>query len=120
MPKLAQKSFKKVYFRTSFTLDLQSYICYNNRVKASKKWSITGQYLNLEIRARKEVLRKIENAYKRLKKQAEANYEKRKAKAQGQVSIRALKKLTMLGDMTVLPSKNITKLLRYLSWVPSM
>ena len=82
MPKLAQKSFKKVYFRTSFTLDLQSYICYNNRVKASKKWSITGQYLNLEIRARKEVLRKIENAYKRLKKQAEANYEKRKAKAQ--------------------------------------
>ena len=38
--------------------------------------------LTLEIRARKEVLRKIENAYKRLKKQAEANYEKRKEKAQ--------------------------------------
>ena len=38
--------------------------------------------LTLEIRARKEVLRKIENAYNRLKKQAEANYEKRKEKAQ--------------------------------------
>lgn len=38
--------------------------------------------LTLEIRARREVLRKIENAYKRLKKQAEANYEKRKAKVQ--------------------------------------
>lgn len=36
----------------------------------------------LEIQSRKEVLKKIENAYKRLKKQAEANYEKRKEKAQ--------------------------------------
>lgn len=36
----------------------------------------------LEIQSRKEVLKKIENAYKRLKKQAEANYEKRKAKVQ--------------------------------------
>lgn len=38
--------------------------------------------INLEIRSRKEVLKKIENAYKRLKHQAEANYEKRKAKIQ--------------------------------------
>lgn len=36
----------------------------------------------LEIQSRKEVLKKIENAYKRLKKQAEANYVKRKAKVQ--------------------------------------
>ena len=36
----------------------------------------------LEIQSRKEVLKKIENAYKRLKKQAEANYEKRKANVQ--------------------------------------
>lgn len=36
----------------------------------------------LEIQSRKVVLEKIENAYKRLKKQAEAQYEKRKAKAQ--------------------------------------
>ena len=38
--------------------------------------------LILEIQSRKEVLKKIENAYKRLKKQAEANYEKRKLKIQ--------------------------------------
>lgn len=38
--------------------------------------------LILEIQSRKEVLKKIENAYKRLKKQAESNYEKRKAKIQ--------------------------------------
>lgn len=38
--------------------------------------------INLEIQSRKEVLKKIENAYKRLKHQAEANYEKRKAKIQ--------------------------------------
>lgn len=38
--------------------------------------------LDLEIQSRKEVLKKIENAYKRLKHQAEANYEKRKAKIQ--------------------------------------
>lgn len=38
--------------------------------------------LTLEIKARREVLRKIENAYKRLKRQAEANYEKRKQKIQ--------------------------------------
>lgn len=38
--------------------------------------------LNLEIRSRKAVLEKIENAYQRLKKQALANYEKRKAKVQ--------------------------------------
>ncbi len=38
--------------------------------------------LLLEIQSRKEVLKKIENAYKRLKQQAEANYEKRKAKVQ--------------------------------------
>ncbi len=36
----------------------------------------------LEIQSRKVVLDKIENAFKRLKKQAEANYEKRKLKAQ--------------------------------------
>lgn len=36
----------------------------------------------LEIQSRKVVLEKIENAYKRLKKQAEAQYEKRKAKVQ--------------------------------------
>lgn len=36
----------------------------------------------LEIQSRKVVLEKIENAYKRLKKQAEANYEKRKLKVQ--------------------------------------
>lgn len=36
----------------------------------------------LEIQSRKVVLEKIENAYIRLKKQAEANYEKRKLKAQ--------------------------------------
>lgn len=36
----------------------------------------------LEIQSRKEVLKKIENAYQRLKKQAESNYEKRKAKIQ--------------------------------------
>lgn len=38
--------------------------------------------LNLEIQSRKEVLKKINNAYKRLKQQAKANYEKRKAKVQ--------------------------------------
>lgn len=38
--------------------------------------------LILEIQSRKEVLKKIEYAYKRLKKQAEANYEKRKLKIQ--------------------------------------
>ena len=36
----------------------------------------------LEIQSRKEVLKKIDNAYKRLKQQAEANYEKRKTKVQ--------------------------------------
>lgn len=36
----------------------------------------------LEIQSRKEVLKKIDNAYKRLKQQAEAQYEKRKAKVQ--------------------------------------
>lgn len=36
--------------------------------------------LLLEIQSRKEVLKKIENAYKRLKHQAEVNFEKRKAK----------------------------------------
>lgn len=36
----------------------------------------------LEIQSRKVVLEKIENAYKRLKKQAEAQYEKRKVKVQ--------------------------------------
>lgn len=36
----------------------------------------------LEIQSRKVVLEKIENAYKRLKRQAEAQYEKRKAKVQ--------------------------------------
>lgn len=36
----------------------------------------------LEIQSRKVVLEKIENAYKRLKQQAEAQYEKRKAKVQ--------------------------------------
>lgn len=36
----------------------------------------------LEIQSRKVALEKIENAYKRLKKQAEAQYEKRKAKVQ--------------------------------------
>lgn len=36
----------------------------------------------LEIQSRKEVLKKIENAYKRLKQQAQANYEKRKLKVQ--------------------------------------
>ena len=36
----------------------------------------------LEIKSRKVVLEKIENAYKRLKKQAEVQYEKRKVKVQ--------------------------------------
>lgn len=36
----------------------------------------------LEIQSRTVVLEKIENAYKRLKKQAEAQYEKRKEKVQ--------------------------------------
>lgn len=36
----------------------------------------------LEIQSRKEVLKKIENPYERLKRQAEANYEKRKQKVQ--------------------------------------
>lgn len=36
----------------------------------------------LEIKSRKEVLKKIENAYKRLKQQAQANYENRKLKVQ--------------------------------------
>lgn len=36
----------------------------------------------LEIQSRRVVLEKIENAYKRLKKQAETQYEKRKAKVQ--------------------------------------
>ena len=36
----------------------------------------------LEIRSRKVVLEKIENAYRRLKKQAEVQYEKRKSKVQ--------------------------------------
>ena len=36
----------------------------------------------LEIQSRKVVLEKIENAYKRLKKQAKVQYEKRKAKVQ--------------------------------------
>ena len=38
--------------------------------------------IKLEIRARKEVLKKIENAYKRLRRQADANYQKRKARVQ--------------------------------------
>lgn len=36
----------------------------------------------LEIQSRKVVIEKIKNAYKRLKRQAEANYDKRKLKIQ--------------------------------------
>ena len=39
-----------------------------------------SESIRLEIQARKEVLRKIENAFKRLKRQAESNFEKRKTK----------------------------------------
>ena len=45
-----------------------------------KNEELERESLLLEIQSRKEVLKKIENAYKRLKQQAEANYEKRKAK----------------------------------------
>ena len=47
-----------------------------------KNEELERESLLLEIQSRKEVLKKIENAYKRLKQQAEANYEKRKAKIQ--------------------------------------
>ena len=38
--------------------------------------------IKLEIRARKEVLKKLENPLKRLRQQADANYEKRKTRIQ--------------------------------------
>ena len=38
--------------------------------------------VKLEIRARKEVLKKLDNPYKRLRQQADSNYEKRKARVQ--------------------------------------
>lgn len=69
--------------------------------------------LNLEIQSRKEVLKKIENAFKRLKHQAEANYENRKAKIQSARDIKPLKKLTMRSDMTVLPKKSIATSWKY-------
>ena len=38
--------------------------------------------IKLEIRARKEVLKKLENPFKRLRQQADANYEKSKTRIQ--------------------------------------
>lgn len=46
--------------------------------------------IKLEIEARKEVLKKVENAFKRLRKQADSNLEKRKEKVRAAREYRSL------------------------------
>lgn len=46
--------------------------------------------IKLEIKARKEVLKKVENAFKRLRKQADSNLEKRREKVRAAREYRSL------------------------------